>query len=110
MIVWQKADQLFDMICDDVERFPENRVAWSISKQLIDSGGSVSANIAEGWSSGYPREYYHSLKIARKELGETLNWIFKCMKRKFISEIRFSEYEKLCEEIRKMINSLLSKL
>lgn len=110
LVVWQKAHRMFLMACDDVEKFPNNRVAWSITGQLLDAVGSISANIAEGYGSGYHGEFIHSLKIARKENSEALNWLIKCRDRQLISPQRFDEYAKLSEEIRKMINSILNRL
>jgi len=70
----------------------------------------MSANIAEGYGSGYTEEFVHSLRIARKENIESLNWLIKCRNQDFISDKRFKLYEVLIEEIRLMINSLISKL
>ena len=110
LIVWQKADLMFDMVCDDIAKFPNNKIAWVITDQLLRATGSISANIAEGYGSGYRQEFIHSLKISRKENSESLNWLIKAKKRQFIVEERFVEYEKLSEEIRLMINSLVNKL
>lgn len=110
LIVWQKADLMFDMLCNDVGKFPNNKIAWVITDQLLRAVGSISANIAEGYGAGYRQEFIHSLKISRKENSESLNWLIKVKKRRFIVEERFLEYEKLSEEIRLMINSLINKL
>lgn len=101
---------MFDMVCDDIAKFPNNKVAWVLTDQLLRAAGSISANIAEGYGSGYKQEFIHSLKISRKENCESLNWLIKAQKRQFIAGERFTEYEKLSEEIRLMINSLINKL
>lgn len=110
LLVWQKAHAMFNMACDDVEKFPGKRVAWVITDQLLRSVGSISANIAEGYGSGYQQEFIRALKIARRENSESLNWFYKCQSRKLISGERFKEYVGLSEEIRLMLNSLISKL
>ncbi len=89
---------------------PNNRVVWVVIDQLLRSVGSISANIAEGYGSGYEQEFIHSLRISRKENSESLNWLYKCKNQKLISDKRFKEYELISEEIRLMLNSLISKL
>lgn len=66
LIVWQKASMIWLMICQDVKSFPSNRISWIITDQVIRSIGSISANIAEGFGSGYPKEFIHSLRIAKR--------------------------------------------
>jgi len=108
--IWQKAHQMFNMFCDDVENFPNKKSAWVIADQGLRSIGSISANITEGYGSQSGKEFVRFLMIARRENSESLNWLIKCRERKFITEERFREYANLSEEIRKMINSLVSKL
>jgi len=110
LIVWQKADLMWQMICDDVQKFPNNRIGWVLSDQLLRSIGSISANIAEGYGSGYPKEFKHSLRISRKECTEAVNWLIKAQRLNYITEQRLLEYRNLATEIFKMINSLLSKI
>ena len=57
LIVWQKADTLFHMVCADTKTWPNDRVVNSIVFQLLDAAGSISANIAEGYGRGSPREF-----------------------------------------------------
>jgi len=101
---------MFNMFCDDVEKFPNKKAAWVIGEQALRSIGSISANIAEGYGSQSSKELVRFLLISRRENSESLNWLIKCKERKFITEEEFREYEDLCEEIRKMINSLASKI
>lgn len=110
LIVWQKADLMFDMIVEDAKNWPQDRVSWIIADQVIRSIGSVSANIAEGYGCGSKKEYIKCLMIARKENSESLNWLIKAQKRKFITNKRFQDYYNLTEEIKKMLNSIISKL
>jgi four helix bundle protein len=110
LIVWQKANLLFSLVIEDVRKFPRDFVSKVISEQLIRSSGSVSANIAEGYGSGYTQEFIHSLRIARKENAESLNWLIKCHDVHLISTPRFSQYDQLIEEIRLMVNTLIQKL
>ncbi|MBL7159864.1 four helix bundle protein [Candidatus Microgenomates bacterium] len=57
LIIWQKADQLFHMVADDVNNWPNVRVAKAISYQVLSSAGSISTNIAEGYGRGGSKEF-----------------------------------------------------
>lgn len=110
LIVWQKANELWEMVCEDVLKFPNNRISWVLSDQVLRSIGSISANTAEGYGSGYSQEYTHSLRIARKEAVESLNWLIKAERLVYITKERLNAYRKLIDEVVKMINSLIGKL
>lgn len=110
LIVWQKADQLYHMVADDVEKFPRTRVADLLIRQLVDSVGSISTNIAEGYGRGGSKEFRQYFKNSRGSLVETDNWLFKAMKRGFITSQRYGEYLRLIEEIGKMTTSFIGKL
>lgn len=110
LIIWQKADLLFDMIVEDSKKWPNNRVVWIIADQVIRSISSISANIAEGYGCGSKNEYIYHLMVARKENSESMNWLIKIKKINLISETRFKEYKNLSDELRKMFNSIISKL
>lgn len=45
-----------------------------ISKQLVRSLGSISANIEEGYGRGYGQDYSRFLRIARGSARETRGW------------------------------------
>lgn len=101
---------MFDMIVEDSKKWPNNRIVWIIADQVIRSISSISANIAEGYGCGSKREYLYHLMIARKENSESLNWLIKLEKLKLIPTSRFQEYQLISEEIKKMLNSIVSKL
>jgi four helix bundle protein len=48
-----------------------------ITKQLIRSVGSISANIEEGYGRGFGKEYPQFLRIARGSARESKGWYFR---------------------------------
>ncbi len=46
-----------------------------MSKQLLRSGTSIGANIAEAFFAQSNADFIAKLSISRKEAGETLYWI-----------------------------------
>jgi len=108
--IWRIADRIFDMICEDVKKWRSTPIARSISYQLLDSGGSISANIAEGYGRGTPGEFQQFLRYSRGSSAESDNWLFKATKQNFISRERYGEYQELFERLNKMTGSFIAKL
>ncbi|MBI3362235.1 MAG: four helix bundle protein [Chloroflexi bacterium] len=60
--------------CDHLMRDDRGRaVAW----QLIDSAGSVGANIEEGYGRGFGKDYARFLKISVGSARETRGWYYR---------------------------------
>jgi len=58
-----------------VEALPETRATNHIASQLVRSGTSPAANYGEAQSAESRREFIHKMKVALKELRETLIWL-----------------------------------
>ena len=110
LIVWQKADLLYRMVCADIKNWPNTRITNSISFQLLDSAGSIGANIAEGYGRGSPREFEQFFRYSRGSMAETEDWLFKAHQQGLLIAERFEEYKFIIEELRKMSGAFISKL
>src|SRR3989344_7212261 len=110
LIIWQKSFEIFKMICDDIGKWPKEAVPRSISYQLLDSGGSMSANIAEGFGRGGPKEFEQFLRYSRGSLAETDDWLSKALVLNLITSERYGDYCGKFEEISKMTASFINKL
>ena len=71
LTVWQKSHQLFLDIANDVELFPQKRVAWIIVDQILRLSSFISANISEGFGRRSSAHYIHFLVISRGSTTET---------------------------------------
>ena len=75
--VYRKALYLADLAWFDAEllmRDPRGRgIAW----QLVDSVGSVAANIEEGFGRGFGKDYARFLRIALGSAKETRGWYYR---------------------------------
>lgn len=110
LIIWQKSFEIFKMICEDVGKWPKEAVPRSISYQLLDSGGSMSANIAEGFGRGGPKEFEQFLRYSRGSLTESDDWLTKAVDLKLITDERYKDYCRKFEEISKMTASFINRL
>ena len=90
---------VYRYLCDDKKEFV-------LSKQLLRSGTSIGANIAEAQYGSSRKDFLNKLYIALKECAETLYWLellFSC------DDLTSAEYQSLyqdCEELRRLLSSI----
>ncbi len=104
------AEEVFKTVCEDLHKFPQNRVAWTIGDQLIRSVGSIGANIAEGFNRQTKKDIIHFFIIARGSAAESEVWLLRSREQKLISDERVENLLAKLFRIRKMINSFCAKL
>src|SRR5260370_5514246 len=61
----------------DVTKLAQDRRTWSVADQLNRALGSISANVAEGYSRGTGRERAHFYEYALGSAREARDWYFK---------------------------------
>ena len=60
--------RLYKYLCDEKKEY-------ILSKQLMRSGTSIGANIAEAFYGQSEADFISKLSIAQKETGETMYWL-----------------------------------
>ena len=83
----------------------ENR-AFDLARQVLRSGTSIGANIAEAGCAISRKEFLAKMYIAYKECVETLYWLEILYRTDYISEAQFRSLEEDCTELRKMLSSI----
>ena len=69
---------LYDLVWKDCEKFVSDRRGRAIAEQVIRSGGSISANIEEGYGRGIgTRSYLYFLRVAIGSARGTKGWYFR---------------------------------
>jgi len=58
-----------------IKRLPKTTGNFEDGKQLARSSGSTHANYIEANESLSKKDYYHRVKICRKEAKESLSWL-----------------------------------
>lgn len=86
-------------------KFPNRKVYWIISDQLLRSATSIGANIVEGQGSASKREFVNFLHIAFKSAKETTYWLELLEKSKLIKKEESEPLLQECLEITKILNS-----
>ena len=91
-------------------RFLRSSGADSIMlKQILRSGTSIGANIAEAQYAESVADFIHKLNIAQKECNETRYWIELLFESGAINECMFDSLYDDCAEILRLLTSVIVK-
>ena len=74
---YQNALFLSDLVWFDCDKLFADQRGKGIAWQIIDSSGSIAANIEEGFGRGYGKDYARFLKIALGSARETRGWYYR---------------------------------
>ena len=109
LIVWQKSMKLAKTIYQLVKKLPiEER--YSLSDQMRRAAVSIPSNIAEGNARFSTKEYVRFLSIARGSNAEVETQLLLAVDCEMLEQSEVEEALELCEEIRRMLGAIISKL
>ena len=108
-IVWQKAIDLSVEVYKLVKLLPKTET-YALSDQMRRAVISIPSNIAEGQGRNSARDFVKFLGIARGSQKELETQLYICTKLEYFKEEDASVAFNLCEEVGKMLNSLINKI
>lgn len=79
----------------------------SLFKQLLRSGTSIGANVSEAQSAFTKKDFINKLGISLKESRETEYWLRLLKESEVISLKEFNSLFSDCEEISKLLTSII---
>ena len=85
----------------------EEKKEYILSRQLIRSGTSIGANIAEAQQAQSRADFISKLSIALKEASETDYWLRLLQATDYLSESEFSSVIPDCRELEKILTSII---
>ena len=89
----------YQYLCDEKNEY-------ILSKQLLRSGTSIGANIAEAQYGSSRKDFLNKLYIALKECAETLYWLELLSSCGYFSSEAYISLFNDCEELRKLLTSI----
>ena len=78
----------------------EEKKEYILSKQLLRSGTSIGANIAEAFYGQSEADFVSKLSIAQKETGETMYWLELLHESEYLKR---NEYDSIYSDAEELI-------
>lgn len=95
--------RLYQYLCSEKKEFV-------LSKQILRSGTSIGANLAESECAITKKDFLSKIYIALKECNETLYWLDLLQETGYLNPDEYLSIKSDCEEIRKMLSSTTKTL
>jgi four helix bundle protein len=83
---------------------------YVMSKQVLRSGTSIGANIAEAVYGSSRKDFAAKLQIAQKEAAETLFWLELLNSCDYLSDEQYHSMYSECQEIMSILTATLKKV
>ena len=106
-IIEIKSDLYSDRIVKMYQVLTSQRNEHILSKQILRSGTSVGANVAESQSAQSDADFVSKMSIALKEANESLYWLKKLYKGNIITENEFISMQADNTELIKLLTSII---
>jgi four helix bundle protein len=107
LVVWQRSLELVRPVYEVTRGFPKEEI-FGLKMQIRRCATSIPSNIAEGYGRQHTSECVRFFQIARASLFELVTQPGIALSLSYIQDI--SNLENECDEIAKMLNSLIRKL
>lgn len=95
--------KVYEYLCSEKKEY-------TMSKQLLQSGTSIGANIAESQQAESRPDFISKRKIALKEAVETNYWLRLLYATYFLGNAEFSSIMDDCREIEKLLTAILKSI
>ncbi len=95
--------KMYNYLCEDKKEYV-------LSKQVLRSGTSIGANIAEAFYAQSDADFIAKLCISRKEAGETLYWIDLLKESSYLKEDVAASIYYDCDELLKLLTSSIKTM
>ena len=109
-IVGEKSKTFALRIIKLYKELKNNRNEYVLSKQLLRSGTSIGANLAEAVCGSSKKDFLNKVYIALKECSESLYWLELLHDSDYITDKEFNSLIKDCREIYKLLSSTTKTL
>ncbi|MDY4789552.1 MAG: four helix bundle protein [Bacteroidales bacterium] len=84
----------------------DEKKEYVLSKQMLRSGTSIGANLAEAQCAISKKDFLAKAYISLKESSETLYWITLLYKTNYLTEEQYKSIYSDCEELKKLLMSI----
>ena len=106
-ILYQKTSKFAVRIVKLYQKIIEKKKEYVLSKQLLRSGTSIGANVAEANGAISKADFSSKISIAYKESLETKYWLDLMKETNYIDEKLHQSFYDDCDELSKILFSIL---
>lgn len=103
----RKAEDFALLIIELYKDLYFNKREYVMSKQILRSGTSIGANIAEADCAESRQDFIHKINIACKEANETCYWLRLLNRSGYIDKDIYANCYALSEELVRILSSIL---
>ncbi len=93
--------RMYKYLCDEKREFV-------LSKQVLRSGTSIGANVAEATRGYSKQDFMAKIGIALKETSETEYWLELLYETDYITERQFNDILSDCKELIRILTAILN--
>ena len=94
--------KLYQYLCD-------NKKEFVLSKQLLRSGTSIGANIAEAECAISKKDFNNKMYISLKECAESIYWLELLKETDYINSQEYGSMFSDCYELKKMLSAITKR-
>jgi len=106
-LVYNKSKDFAFHIIQQYRRMNSERTLQPLANQMLRSGTSVGANIAEGINAQSTADFISKLSISLKEATETRYWLELLHMSEAIDDERFQTLHTECSELMKLLTKII---
>jgi four helix bundle protein len=106
-LVYEKAYRFSIRVVNTYKHLTENRKEFILSKQLLRSGTSIGANIAEANGAISKADFRNKMSIAYKESLETQYWLSLLKDTNYINQTAYESISQDAIEISKILCTIV---
>jgi len=93
-----------------LDKYLQTCKEFSIASQILRSGTSIGANIAETPNAESTDDFIHKIAIARKEANETQYWLRLLHNVQLIDDSLFNSMKADCTELQRIMAATIKSL
>lgn len=105
-IVFEKSKTFAIRIVKLYKHLVDGKNEYVMSKQLLRSGTSIGANIAEAECGISKKDFLAKMYIAFKECSETKYWLQLLYSTDYLSEVEYNSIIADCDELLKLLTAI----
>ena len=90
--------KLYQYLCSE-------KTEYVLSKQVLRSGTSIGANLAEAETAVSKNDFLNKVYIALKECSETLYWLELLKETEYLTDTMYQSLNRDCVELKRMLSA-----